>query len=76
MEKGALYQLQDGTSGEVQVVKPLSHLRITRNPQDPNYDRASTIQIRVIKKKNTSILVLQEEHFPSHKDRQARKIFT
>ena len=75
MEKGAFYNLQDGTSGEIRVVKPSSHLRITRYPQDPNYDRASTIQIRVIKKDTISVLVFHEEHLPSQEERQARKIF-
>jgi uncharacterized protein YndB with AHSA1/START domain len=75
LEKGVKYQLEDGTTGEVRVVKSLSHLRITRLPLHENYDRASTIQIRVLEKGEKTELVFHEEHLPNQEERQARKVF-
>jgi uncharacterized protein YndB with AHSA1/START domain len=75
LKEGATYQLTDGTDGEVRVYSPLSHIRITRFPPDPEYRRASTIQIRVLSKENKSTLVFHEEHLPNQEARQSRKLF-
>jgi len=71
--KGAKYQLKDGTYGEVKVFHPESHLRITRKPLDSDYDRPSTIQVRVVDKGEKSVLVFHEENLPNQKERYARK---
>jgi uncharacterized protein YndB with AHSA1/START domain len=75
LAKGVKYQLEDGTHGEVRVVSPLSHFRITRFPPDPAYLRASTIQIRVLQNKEKTNLVFHEEHLPSQEARRSRKEF-
>jgi uncharacterized protein YndB with AHSA1/START domain len=46
--KGTRYQLADGSVGQVRVYSHNSHLRITWQPQ--GWQRASTIQVRVIPK--------------------------
>jgi uncharacterized protein YndB with AHSA1/START domain len=46
MEPGHRYLTQDGTSGEVRVVKPLEQLRLTWQRQD--WPTPSTLQIRLL----------------------------
>ena len=75
LAKGAKYHLDDGTSGEVRVVKPLSHFRITRFPPVPDYLRASTVQIRVLGNKEKTTLVFHEEHLPNKQARLSRKSY-
>jgi uncharacterized protein YndB with AHSA1/START domain len=71
---GSTYKLEDGTTGEVRVIQSNSHWRITRHPRDPDYDRPSTIQIRVIPKGEKTILAFHEEHLPTENQRLARKV--
>jgi hypothetical protein len=75
LQEGATYQLQDGTAGEVRVMKSLSHWRITRLPQDTEYQRPSIIQIRILDSGGKSILAFHEEHLPTEKERGNRKAF-
>jgi uncharacterized protein YndB with AHSA1/START domain len=75
LAEGAVYKLEDGTQGEVRVFSPLSHFRITRYPPDPDYQRASTIQIRVLRNKDKATLVFHEEHLPHQEARRSRKLF-
>jgi hypothetical protein len=72
-EEGSTYQLKDGTYGEVRVISPGSHWRITRQPRDPAYQRASTIQVRVIDKGEKSVLAFHEEHLPNQHQRESRR---
>lgn len=72
-EKGATYQLADGTTGEVRVCKPGSHLRITYQP--PGRERASTIQVRVIPSGEKTIFAFHEEHLPDETAREQRRAF-
>ncbi len=72
MKKGVKYLLQNGTRGEIRVIMPLSHFRITRHPVDVSYTRASTIQVRVLEKDERTILVFHEEHLPNQKEREKR----
>jgi len=73
--EGSRYRLKDGTTGEIRVVSPGSHWRLTRQLPDPSYPRASTIQIRIIPHKDRSVLAFHEEHLPSEKARKDRKFF-
>src|SRR5688572_19794001 len=43
---GHAYTLADGSAGEVRVVRPESHVRLTWHPE--GWTRPSTIQVRVI----------------------------
>jgi hypothetical protein len=72
--EGVVYQLEDGTTGELRVIQTHSHWRITRRPPDPTYDRPSTMQIRVIPKGEKTILAFHEEHLPTEDQREARKV--
>lgn len=46
LEPGYRYITQEGTSGEVRVVKPLQQLRLTWQPE--GWARPSTVQIRLL----------------------------
>lgn len=70
-EKGATYQLEDGTVGEVRVFSPNSHLRLTWQP--PGWPRASTIQLRVIPKDERTVIAFHQEHLPGAAEREERR---
>jgi hypothetical protein len=74
-EQGSSYQLRDGTTGEIKVLRLGSHWRITRKPLDPAYTRPSTMQIRIINKDDRCVLAFHEEHLPNEQKRQLRKAF-
>jgi uncharacterized protein YndB with AHSA1/START domain len=69
--KGAKYALDDGSTGEVRVFSPNSHLRITWQP--PGWDRASTIQVRVIPSGEKTVVAFHQEHLPGSKERTERR---
>jgi len=70
--KGTRYQLADGSVGEVRVYSHNSHLRITWQPQ--GWQRASTIQVRVIPKEdNRTVIAFHQEHLPGAKEREERR---
>lgn len=70
--KGADYQLADGTTGQIRVFSPNSHLRLTWQP--PNWPRPSTIQVRVIPKGDKSVVAFHQEHLPGADEREDRRI--
>lgn len=70
-DKGATYELADGSSGEVRVFRPGSHLRITWHPG--HWPRASTIQVRVIPKGDRSAVGFHQEHLPGANEREERR---
>ncbi len=69
--KGEQYRLPDGSSGEVRVFHPNSHLRITWRPQ--GWKRASTIQVRVLPKPDKTVVAFHQEHLPGSREREARR---
>jgi hypothetical protein len=71
LKEGQSYKLRDGTSGQVRVFKPGSHARITWHP--PEYDRASTIQVRVIEKGDKTVIAFHQEHLPDSEARDNRR---
>lgn len=71
--KGAAYELPDGTTGQVRVHVPDSHLRLTWHP--PGWPRPSTIQVRVIPKGKKSVISFHQEHLPDSETREARRFF-
>jgi uncharacterized protein YndB with AHSA1/START domain len=71
--KGAVYHLPDGTSGEVRVFKPDSHMRITWQPRD--WQKPSTIQIRVIPNGDKTVFAFHQENLPGPDERQQRLVF-
>lgn len=73
LAEGVTYRLADGTSGEVRVLKPGSHLRLTWQP--PGWPRASTIQVRVIQSGEKTVVAFHQEHLPGSKAREDRRVF-
>jgi uncharacterized protein YndB with AHSA1/START domain len=70
---GATYDLPDGTRGEVRVVTPGSHFRLTWHP--PGWPRPSTMQVRVIPKGAKTVIAFHQEHLPGSDEREARRAF-
>jgi len=71
--KGEDYQLKDGTTGLIRVLKENSHLRMTWKP--PEWEKPSLIQIRVIPKGEKTVIAFHQEHLPGPEERQMRKDF-
>ncbi len=69
--KGAAYQLTDGTQGEIRVFKPDSHLRMTWHPL--GWERASTLQVRVIPQGDRSVVAFHQEHLSGPVEREERR---
>lgn len=71
-DKGAQYRLPDGAQGEIRVFKPLSHIRITWQPE--GWARASTIQVRVMPANgDRAVIAFHQEHLPDGAAREARR---
>ena len=70
---GAYYKLPDGCAGEVRVFKPGSHLRITWHPA--GWERASTLQVRVIASGAKTVIAFHQEHLPDPGQREERRRF-
>lgn len=68
---GEHYELDDGAFGEVRVLNPGSHTRLTWQPG--NYPRPSTIQVRIIDKGSKTIIAFHQEHLPNAAARQKRR---
>lgn len=71
LKEGAQYQLADGSEGEVRVVHPNKHLRITW--QAEGWPRPSTIQARVTPKGDRTVIQFHEEHLPNVEERETRR---
>jgi uncharacterized protein YndB with AHSA1/START domain len=72
-EQGGRYDLPDGTTGEMRVYKPNSHVRLTWHP--PDWPRPSTIQVRVISSGEKTVISFHQEHMPGPEAREARRSF-
>ena len=70
-DKGATYQLADGSSGEVRVYSPGSHLRITWRQR--GWQKASTIQVRVVPKEEKTVVAFHQENLPGPGEREQRR---
>lgn len=71
-DKGAQYQLPDGARGEVRVIKPESHIRITWHPE--GWARSSTIQVRVMPASgDRAVIIFHQEHLPDGTAREVRR---
>lgn len=73
-EKGEAYRLRDGSSGEVRVFNPGSHLRITWQPE--GWPRPSIIQVRVTPAgERKTVVSFHQEHLPGAAERDERRRF-
>ncbi len=66
-EKGTRYTTADGTTGEIRVAKPLSHLRLTWQP--PGWVKPSTVQVRVIANGEKTVISFHQEHLAGPAER-------
>ncbi len=70
--KGEPYALPDGTVGEGRVYNRYSHVRFTWQP--PGWERASTIQVRLIPNKGRTVFAFHQEHLPDSAARCRRSL--
>lgn len=70
---GSRYQLVDGSRGEIRVVSPNSHMRLTWQP--PGWNRPTTIQVRVISSAEKTVIAFHQEHLPGPEERAKRRAF-
>lgn len=66
-EKGTRYTTADGTTGEIRVAKPGSHLRLTWQP--PGWVKPSTVQVRVISNGEKTVISFHQEHLAGPAER-------
>ncbi|HYH57580.1 MAG TPA: SRPBCC domain-containing protein [Anseongella sp.] len=67
------YRTQDGVSGEITVLKPGSHFRMTWRPA--NWDHSSVLQVRTVPKKDRSVLTFHHEGLASLREREEMKAY-
>ncbi len=73
LSEGEVYHLGDGTSGEIRVFHPYSHLRMTWHPVD--WASPSTMQIRIIPHDEKTVIAFHQEHLPGPEAREERHAF-
>jgi len=71
LQQGSPYTLANGTSGELRIFRPGSHLRLTWQP--PGWATPATIQLRVIPAKSGATLSLHQEGLPDAATRGTMK---
>jgi uncharacterized protein YndB with AHSA1/START domain len=71
LKEGAVYQTDDGAVGEIRVVKPGGHFRMTWQP--PDWERPSLIQVRVIPSGAKAVISFHQEHLAGPKEREAMR---
>lgn len=65
------YRTEDGIEGEITVMKPGSHCRMSWKPAE--WDEKSTLQVRVLAKGEKTTLTFHHEGLPSAADRDRMK---
>ena len=68
LEKGQPYQTREGAEGEVRVVNPGEHFRLTWRPKD--WPKASTIQVRIIPSGGKTVISFHQEQLLGQKQRE------
>jgi uncharacterized protein YndB with AHSA1/START domain len=68
LEEGLPYETREGASGTIRVVEPGGHLRLTWQP--PDWETASTIQVRVIPKGKNATIAFHQEHLAGGQERE------
>lgn len=68
---GAPFRLDNGTSGEIRVYKPWSHVRLTWRPT--GWPEPSTLQVRVIPSHRKTTLSFHQDQLPGAVERAAMK---
>ncbi|MEX2639529.1 MAG: SRPBCC domain-containing protein [Balneolales bacterium] len=70
-QKGARYRLNSGEDGQIRVVNPGRHVRLTYKPA--TWAKASTIQVRVEPKGDKTVVGFHEERIPGPLEREERR---
>jgi uncharacterized protein YndB with AHSA1/START domain len=70
---GDEFHLSDGTVCHVRIYKPNSHLRLGWRP--PQWERSSTIQVRVIPSGAKTVIAFHQEGMPTQDARRQRQAF-
>ncbi len=73
IKEGVRFQLENGISGQIRVFSALSHIRLSW--KHPDWERSSTIQVRVIPRKDKTVIAFHQEHLPGIEEREIRKEF-
>lgn len=68
---GTPFTLDNGTSGEIRVYKPWSHIRLTWQPAD--WAEPSTLQVRVIPASRGTTVSIHHERLGGAAEREAMK---
>ena len=71
--KGEPYQLKNGTTGEIRVFEPQSHIRLTWQPSSAEHP--STIQVRVLANNGRCTIAFHQEHLNNPAERAQRRRF-
>lgn len=72
--EGEDYELSDGTTGEIRVVEPGSHVRMTWKPV--NWDHPSTLQVRAMEASSgRGTISFHQEKVPDDRARQSMKAY-
>lgn len=71
LEDGARYALDNGTTGQVRVYKPWSHIRLIWRPQ--GWARPSTLQVRVTAASRGTTLSFHQDYLADGATRTAMK---
>ncbi len=71
LEVGRRFAFRDGTSGEIRVYKPWSHVRLTWQRVD--WEAPSTLQVRVIAARTGTTLSFHQDQLGSATDRVAMR---
>jgi uncharacterized protein YndB with AHSA1/START domain len=73
LSAGDEFQLEDGTQGMIRVHQPQSHIRLSWQP--PQWQKPSTLQVRVVGKGDKTVIAFHQENMPSQEVRENRKAF-
>jgi uncharacterized protein YndB with AHSA1/START domain len=71
VEEGARFAFPNGTSGEIRVYQPWSHVRLTW--RRPDWDAPSYLQVRVIPARTGTTLSFHQDHLRGPADRTAMR---
>ena len=68
LEEGLPYETREGATGTIRVIEPGEHLRLTWQP--PDWPHASTIQVRIIPKGDSTTIAFHQEHLAGGYERE------
>jgi uncharacterized protein YndB with AHSA1/START domain len=70
-EKGAGYETEDGTVGEVRSFRPLDRIRVTWKP--PDWDHDTTVQVAIRAQGEQTLIRLHQERLAGAAEREQQR---